>query len=102
MGYTIILQNIEMNYNPQKRNCINEQEMANNTTDYIHGTHTISLRSLIAAFTGTRVKRGSIMSERHLQDFRVVDAVYGPPLHECLPPTYAHRLPLELQRRVAR
>ncbi len=32
--------------------------------------------------------------------FRIVDAVYGPPLGEALPATYAHRLPLELQRRV--
>lgn len=33
--------------------------------------------------------------------FRIVDAVYGPPLGEALPLAYNHRLPLELQRRCA-
>lgn len=31
--------------------------------------------------------------------FRIVDAVYGPPLGEAMPLAYNHRLPQELQRR---
>ena len=32
--------------------------------------------------------------------FHIIDAVYGPPLFEPLPSAFAHRMPIELQRRV--